>query len=57
MIIPPAMINANGFPSWVLACVVIDSDVVTRVTTIAVAKDRRRDGICATNPSPIVRST
>ena len=57
MIIPPAIINANGFPSWVLACVVIDSDVVTRVTTIAVAKDRRRDGICATNPSPIVRST
>ena len=36
---------------------VIDSEVVTRVTTIAVARDSSKEGIWATSPSPIVSRT
>ena len=46
--------SAVGFANWVEACSVIDSVVVTRVTTMAVASDNNNDGICATKPSPMV---
>ena len=51
---PAAMKSAVGLDNWVVACSVIDSDVVTRVTMMAVAKDKNKDGICATKPSPMV---
>ena len=46
--------SAVGLANWWEACSVIDSVVVTRVTTMAVASDNKRDGICATKPSPMV---
>ena len=37
--------KADGLPNWVPACSLIDSEVVTRVTTIAVAKESNKAGI------------
>ena len=48
------MYKAVGLANWVVACSVMDSDVVTRVTMMAVAKDKNKEGICATKPSPMV---
>ncbi len=51
----PALIyRAVGLANWVVACSVIDSEVVTRVTMMAVASDKNKEGICATKPSPMV---
>ena len=55
--IPAEMNKAGGLASWLVACSVIDSEVVTRVTMMAVASDKKRAGICATKPSPMVKST
>ena len=54
---PAAMNKAGTFDNWLVACSVIDSDVVTRVTMMAVAKDKNKEGIWATKPSPIVNKT
>ena len=48
--------SAVGLPSCVPACSAMDSVVVTRVTTMAVASDSSKEGICATRPSPMVSS-
>ena len=48
------MKRADGLASWLPACSEMDSEVVTRVTMMAVASDNKRDGICATKPSPMV---
>ena len=50
------MYKAVGFDNWEVACSVMDSDVVTRVTMMAVANDKNNEGICATRPSPMVSS-
>ena len=58
MVKMPAAINKAGtLASWLVACSVIDSEVVTRVTMMAVAKDKNKAGICATKPSPMVNNT
>ena len=54
---PAEMNKAGTFENWLLACSVIDSEVVTRVTMMAVASDRNKEGICATRPSPMVNRT
>ena len=46
--------KAVGLPNWLEACSVMDSVVVTRVTTIAVASDSNKAGTWATRPSPMV---
>ena len=46
--------KAAGLANWVCACSEIDSEVVTRVTMMAVAKDNSSAGICATKPSPML---
>ena len=51
---PAAMNSALGLANWAVACSVIFSEVVTRVTMMAVANDKNSDGICATRPSPMV---
>ena len=48
------MNKADGLASWVPACSEMDSEVVTRVTMMAVASDNNSAGICATKPSPMV---
>ena len=42
---PEEMNSAAGLANWVLACSVIDSEVVTRVTMMAVASDKSNEGI------------
>lgn len=54
---PAVMNSAPGFANCPVVWSVIDSLVVTRVTTIAVARDSTKEGICATRPSPMVKST
>ena len=51
---PDEINKAEGFDNWLEACSVIDSEVVTRVTMMAVASDKNKAGICATRPSPMV---
>ena len=48
--------KAAGLPSCEEACSVMDSVVVTRVTTMAVASESKSEGIWATRPSPMVNS-
>jgi hypothetical protein len=55
--IPAEMNKAEGLANWLVACSVIDSEVVTRVTMMAVASDKNKAGICATRPSPMVNKT
>ena len=54
---PAEMNKAGTFENWVVACSVMDSEVVTRVTMMAVASDKNREGIWATRPSPMVNKT
>ena len=54
--VPPAIVNATGLPSCLVACCGADSEVDTLDTTSAVAKDKIRAGNCATRPSPIVNN-
>ena len=48
------ILSAAGFASWAPAALVVDSDVVTRVTMIAVDSERSNEGTWATRPSPMV---
>ena len=52
--IPAAMNKAEGLANCEVACSVMFSEVVTRVTMMAVANDKKSAGICATKPSPMV---
>ena len=54
---PEEMNKALGLASWLEACSVMDSEVVTRVTMMAVANDSSSEGIWATKPSPMVSNT
>ena len=57
VMMPEAINSAVGLESCVFVCSVMDCEVVTRVTMMAVASDKNKEGICATKPSPMVSNT